>query len=480
MLCYEDLHTIPESHACALCHTFCICIAFMKIYHAADIHLGRTRLDGLLPDADLAAAFRHIAQAAVDGGADVFVLAGDLFDRPQVEPGHLRQAQEGLRILKDAGIPVVAVEGNHDKAFVHSDEPTWVGYLAQDGLLELLRPKFNPDGAVLEPWDPVARSGSYVDHRGVRFVGAGYLGAATPAKVRQILKALDGTMPHVLLLHAGPDYFVGEGGGFSKEDLAGMRQKVTYLALGHIHKPMNHDGWACNPGSPENCDIREADYSSKGGVETGRGYAVVELDPQVNEKPTSLTILSNPRRPICKVDLDCSPFGKKTRDGMEALVAAAARAIASANPPQGAVIDLRLKGEMNLNRIAFDHATTSERIRVAAGAFVVAVDTSKLNLQGEGGEAAGALDGALPREALERQAIQQVVGDHKLCGLTGDQDGLAALFFELKEAVKHGSQPEVIAERISSSSLVDAVQKGRAAEASRQVEAAGDSVEVAI
>ena len=80
----------------------------MKIYHAADIHLGRTRLDGLLPDGDLAAAFLHIAQAAVDGGADVFVLAGDLFDRPQVEPGHLRQAQEGLRILKDAGIPVVA------------------------------------------------------------------------------------------------------------------------------------------------------------------------------------------------------------------------------------------------------------------------------------------------------------------------------------------------------------------------------------
>ena len=480
MLFYEDLHTISESHACALCHTFCICIAFMKIYHAADIHLGRTRLDGLLPDGDLAAAFLHIAQAAVDGGADVFVLAGDLFDRPQVEPGHLRQAQEGLRILKDAGIPVVAVEGNHDKAFVHSDEPTWVGYLAQDGLLELLRPKFNPDGAVLAPWDPVTRSGSFVDHGGVRFVGAGYLGAATPAKVRQILKALDGSMPHVLLLHAGPDYFVGEGGGFSKEDLAGMRQKVTYLALGHIHKPMNHDGWACNPGSPENCDIREADYSSKGGVETGRGYAVVELDPQVNEKPTSLTILSNPRRPVCKVDLDCSPFGTKTRDGAEALVAAAAKAIAAANPPQGAVIDLRLKGEMNLNRIAFDHATTSELIRVEAGVFAVAIDTSKLNLDGEGGTGAGALDQVLPREELERQAIRGIVDEHGLCGLTGDPEGLSGLFFEIKEAVRVGAQPEVIAEKISGSALVDSIQKGRASASLAQAVAATSATEEVI
>src|SRR5262245_45526386 len=71
---------------------------FMKIYPAADIHLGRRRLDGRLPDADLADAFEHIVRAAIDDRADVFLLAGDLFDRPQVEPPHLRQAQRILAL----------------------------------------------------------------------------------------------------------------------------------------------------------------------------------------------------------------------------------------------------------------------------------------------------------------------------------------------------------------------------------------------
>ena len=63
----------------------------MKLIHAADIHLGRRRLDGRLPDSDLADAFRHIAEVAIAEQADAFLLAGDLFDRPQVEPQHLRQ-----------------------------------------------------------------------------------------------------------------------------------------------------------------------------------------------------------------------------------------------------------------------------------------------------------------------------------------------------------------------------------------------------
>jgi len=40
-----------------------------------------------------------------------FLIAGDLFDRPQVEPPHLRQAQQVLVELKKAGIPVIAIEG---------------------------------------------------------------------------------------------------------------------------------------------------------------------------------------------------------------------------------------------------------------------------------------------------------------------------------------------------------------------------------
>lgn len=430
----------------------------MTIYHVADVHLGRRRLDGRLPDQDLAAAFRSIAEAAVADGAEVFLVVGDLFDRSQVEPAHLRQAQETLRLLKRHGVAVVAVEGNHDKTYVHAAEHTWMQFLAEDDLLYLLRPGFDADGAVLAPWDPETREGAWVDLGGVRFVGAGYLGAATPAKVRQVLARLEGPAPVVLLLHAGPDYFVGEGGGFSTEDLRSLADGVCYLALGHIHKPMIHGDWACNPGSPENCELREAAYDrDRAGAPVARGYAVVAIDPARPARPLSLEVRSNPRRPVHRVELDCSPFGQKTRHGAEALVAAAVDAIARTRPTPDAVIDLWLTGRLNLNRIALDQALACEQIEAAAGVFAVALDATRLNV-GEGTAGTADVGDGIPRDELERRAIAGLVGDHALWGLDGAGGRFADLFFELKEAVRSGRSAEEIAEQIAASPLVDEVR----------------------
>ncbi len=61
----------------------------MKILHAADVHLGRRRLDGRLPDKDFADAFAFVAGKAIEEAGGVFLITGDLFDRAQVEPPHL-------------------------------------------------------------------------------------------------------------------------------------------------------------------------------------------------------------------------------------------------------------------------------------------------------------------------------------------------------------------------------------------------------
>jgi DNA repair protein SbcD/Mre11 len=426
----------------------------MKIYHAADIHLGRRRLDGRLPEADLADAFEYIVRAAIDDHADVFLLAGDLFDRPQVEPPQLRQAQHILSLLKSASIPVVAIEGNHDKAFVSSSTPTWLDYLAQEDLLHVLKPAFDASGALLLPWDAEMKRGSYVDLEGVRFVGAGYLGAATPHKVRQIVEKLGAGHTHVMLLHAGPDYFVGEGGGFSTDDLRAIREHIRYLALGHIHKPMLHGGWACNPGSPENCDLREAGFDSV------RGYAVVELDPSDPSKPVSINVRSNPRRPYISLDLDCTPFGNKLKDGPAAFEKAALKLIRSKAPPPGAVIELRLTGRINLNRIALDLETLGSNIERSASVAAVSVNPAGINLEAF---ALGASTGgeAISREELERAALRQLVDQDNLWGLDGEQQAAAALFFELKEAVRQGRPAQELAEMIRGNSLLEKVRVAR-------------------
>jgi hypothetical protein len=298
-----------------------------------------------------------------------------------------------------------------------------------------------------------------VEIGGVRFVGAGYLGAATPNKVRQIIDQMPAGKTQVLLLHAGPEYFVGEGGGFSKDDLKMLEDKVCYLALGHIHKPMLYRGWACNPGSPENCDLREAGYShGKDGQSVGRGYAVLEIDPSKPDQPIFLEIRSNPRRPCLRVELDCTAFGNKTKNGADALIAAAVKAIKERNPDKTAVIELMLTGSLNLNRIALDLTKAALEIAGQAGVFAVSIDTTRLNIGS--GFAAGGLAGAdlLPRDELEKRAILKLVDEQPLWGLQENRQAFADLFYEVKELVRGGQTGEAIASQIGISPLIEKVR----------------------
>jgi DNA repair exonuclease SbcCD nuclease subunit len=367
-----------------------------------------------------------------------------------------------LAQLKQAHIPVIAIEGNHDKAFIHSENPTWLNYLAEDDLLILLRTPFDATGPLLKPWDQTLKTGSFIDLLGVRFVGAGYLGAATPHKVREIVARLEPGRAHVLLLHAGPEYFVGEGGGFSSEDLENIRQRVCYLALGHIHKPMKHEDWACNPGSLEHCDLKEAS------VTDCRGFAIVELDPARNQKPLSIEIRDNPRRPVYRLELDCTEFGNKLKRGADALVDRAVDLIKVRAVTVEAVIDLKLTGVLNLDRIALDQAAACAEIAQAARVRAVALDTSSLNLGEDLVDGAVAANQELRGEALERSAILELVNADNIWGLDGRQQQFADFFFNLKEAVRAGRDGESVAEQILQSPLLPLVKKALEEQEHRQ------------
>ena len=429
----------------------------MKLFHVADVHLGRRRLDGRLPDSDLAAAFGYVARKAIEERADIFLIAGDLFDRPIVDPPNLRQAQQILGSLKANGIPVIAIEGNHDRAFIHSEEPTWMQFLAEDDLIVLLRITFDSTGPILTSWDPARKAGSWIDYGGIRFVGAGYLGAATPFKVRQIVSRLENDKTHVLMLHAGPDYFVGEGGGFSSSDLTALNEKICYLALGHIHRPMRHGDWACNPGSLENCDLSEAGYDRYfGGVALARGYAVLEIDPAQRQRPIDLRIHSNPRRHVHRMTLDCCPFGNKTKDGAAALIKESVRLIRAAKVAPQSVIDLRLTGRLNLNRISLDQAFAAREIESQAEVFAVSLDLAGLDV---GGSFAGTEPAAksISREELEKGAIRDVVASKYLWGIDHREEGFSGFCYELKQAVRQGKSGTELAEQIGRSPLLDLI-----------------------
>jgi len=91
-----------------------------RVVALGDAHLGRQYHSRTTPqgtnqrEADFEASF----EAAVDLGLtlrpDVFIWLGDVFDQPRPGYRSFRVAQRALRRIRDHGIPLVAISGNHD------------------------------------------------------------------------------------------------------------------------------------------------------------------------------------------------------------------------------------------------------------------------------------------------------------------------------------------------------------------------------
>ena len=93
-----------------------------KILIVADVHIGKRyayRVDlktGVSHRTlDFINAFSRVVNYAVDNEVDIFVIAGDLYDRVTIGPTLLKHVREKVwqPIIK-AGIPVVCIGGNHD------------------------------------------------------------------------------------------------------------------------------------------------------------------------------------------------------------------------------------------------------------------------------------------------------------------------------------------------------------------------------
>lgn len=241
-------------------------MGYVRFIHTSDVHLGREQYGLRERFEDFGRAFAHVVDTAIAEAVDFVLVAGDFFDKHQITPATLLQTSTILDRLREAGIPIVVVEGNHDKAF-YSDDVSWLRYLNEQGLLILLRPEFRNGRALVEPWTPERRRGVYVEMKGVRIYGLGFLGGAGSAAMKLDLIGR-GMLPHdlftIALLHAT----IGGGidvGRIREEDLTPIWGKVDYLALGHRHRRFELGGWAFNGGALETCDIAEADYGDEKG-----------------------------------------------------------------------------------------------------------------------------------------------------------------------------------------------------------------------
>jgi len=85
-----------------------------RLLHTGDTHLGYQQYH--LPERrdDFLAAFQQVADDAVELGVDAVVHAGDLFHDRQPTLADIMGALSVLRTLEEAGIPMLAIVGNHE------------------------------------------------------------------------------------------------------------------------------------------------------------------------------------------------------------------------------------------------------------------------------------------------------------------------------------------------------------------------------
>ena len=84
--------------------------------HAADLHLGYAQYGLETRRQDFDDVFKELVDRTIELKADFMIIAGDLFHQARPSNHTLENTIRSFKRLKDAGIPVLTVDGSHDSA----------------------------------------------------------------------------------------------------------------------------------------------------------------------------------------------------------------------------------------------------------------------------------------------------------------------------------------------------------------------------
>jgi exonuclease SbcD len=84
--------------------------------HAADLHLGYAQYGLETRRQDFDDAFKELVDKTIELRPDFMIIAGDLFHQARPSNNTLENTIRSFKRLKDAGIPVLTVDGSHDSA----------------------------------------------------------------------------------------------------------------------------------------------------------------------------------------------------------------------------------------------------------------------------------------------------------------------------------------------------------------------------
>lgn len=373
----------------------------MKFLHISDVHLGCTRYQ--LPESprDFFDAWIDVLQKyAIGENVDFVLMCGDFFHKRNVPPETMNYAFAGLSLLKDHGIPVVSIEGNHDQKHTDSDF-SWLRSLANWGLLHLLEPE-NIDGEmVYKPWSEDTRRGGYIDIGQARIFGSDWYGAsanwAIPMLTAAIKKTRRESAFHILMLHTDVEgHQTHPIPALTLTNLKELKSVTDYVGLGHTHMHYEIDNWAFNPGSIEVTNI--AEYKET------RGVFIVEVDK--DNKISAQHLQEYRARPFQR--LLYSVTGKEdaatiTKEVLEKVKAEAQVAIEGEPEP---ILEITLRGQLGFPNSLLELQKVREEAQKYTGALHVRIKNHSAPVEYA---VAADLEEDASREKLEQRVIEDLI-----------------------------------------------------------------------
>jgi DNA repair exonuclease SbcCD nuclease subunit len=227
----------------------------MKFMQLGDAHVGYRQYGIKEREKDFSAAFSDACRLALKEKVDAVLVTGDIFENNNPTPAMSNFVRDTFRELRDAGIEVVGIEGNHDSAA----------------------------GEILSAIEVPDLSAGAVDIKGCKIYGIPYVRAdLLPGLLHEVPEDTD-----ILLMHQTLAEVADIFGDISADEIVSACPSVSYVALGHIHDARTIarctaeglDVYLVYNGSTEMNDIDESWEKSIPIVEWSKGESKITLHP---------------------------------------------------------------------------------------------------------------------------------------------------------------------------------------------------------
>ncbi len=380
----------------------------MKFLHISDVHLGCTRYQLNESPRDFFDAWIDVLQKyAIGEKVDFVLMGGDFFHKRNVPPETMNYAFAGLSLLRDAGIPIITIEGNHDQKHNDSDY-SWLRSLANWNLLHLLEPRNVEGKMIYDAWDADDGKGGFIDIGNARIFGSNWYGASANWAIPMLTEAMkqhrrEGAF-HILILHTDVEgHQTHPIPALSLANLKELKSVTDYIALGHTHKAYEIDNWAFNPGSLEITSID--DYRET------RGAWLIETDE--NNQVSARHIRDYRQRPFQRIGFDVSGYAdaKEITEGVLAKIEGEARGFkdytnGDADEIFKPIIEITLRGHLGFPNSLLQLKEIREKAQEMTEALHVRIKNHSAPIEYA---VAADLEDDASREKLERRVIEDLI-----------------------------------------------------------------------